>query len=158
MVITAFESRANAGASVLIDELIRAWAAGDGQAFGRPFAEHAFFIGFDGSLLRGPHAIGRFHEQAFSTYLAGTRLQVEIETIRMLTRGITVVVTRGGIRPDADARGPLIYPSIQTSVIREVNSRYCIESFHSTRDRPLTGPREAQAWHDFDQAWSRLYG
>jgi uncharacterized protein (TIGR02246 family) len=140
----------------VVDELVRAWAAGDGAAFARPFADHAHFVAFDGTVLRGPDEIGRFHQQAFSTHLAGTRLQVHLEEVRTLAPGIAVVLTRGGIQRDGKSRGALMGHSIQTYVMTERDGRARIESFQNTRDRPITGPRQAQVWRDFDQAWDDL--
>jgi len=142
--------------AALIRELTQAWSGGDAVAFGRPFDSKAIFVAFDGTVLRGPEAISSFHQQAFSTHLAGTQLHVEIDEIRAIAAGVAIALTHGGIRRNGQTQGPLIGASIQTFIFRETNGRFLIESFQNTRARSITGPREAQVWRDFDLAWSRL--
>lgn len=151
-----FETTLLDDASALVDALVQAWAAGDGSAFGRPFADRARFVAFDGTVLQGPAEIGRFHQQAFSTHLTGTRLEVAVDEVRELAPGVAAVFSHGGIRRDGESRGALIGPSIQTFVFRQADGGAQIECFQNTRDRPIAGPREAQVWRDFDLAWSRL--
>jgi uncharacterized protein (TIGR02246 family) len=153
---TDLQSTVDSATLALIAELVQAWAAGDGMAFAKPFADSARFVAFDGTVLHGPVAIGRFHEQAFSTHLAGTQLYIEVEEIRRMAPGVTVAYTRGGIRRDGKGQGPLIGSSIQTFVIHETAERPLIESFQNTRNRPITGPEQAQVWREFDLAWGRL--
>jgi len=147
-----------AAASALLDELIQAWARGDGLAFGRPFAERCRFVAFDGTILQGPEEIARFHQQAFNTHVAGTRLQLHIDEIRALGPSAVLVLARGGIERDWVRQGALIGDSIQTFVITHSQGRAQIEAFQNTRWRPISGPAEAQVWRDFDQAWFGLPG
>jgi len=150
------DAEARALASNMVDELAQAWAAGDGAAFARPFAERAHFIAFDGTVLKGPAEIGSFHQQAFSTHLAGTRLGVRLDEVRLLAPGIAIVFTHGGIERKGESQGALIGHSVQTFVISQLDRHPVIESFQNTRDRPIRGPRQAQVWRDFDEAWNRL--
>jgi uncharacterized protein (TIGR02246 family) len=149
-------SAASGGPESILAELTRAWSVGNGSAFARPFQSDAIFVAFDGTVLRGAAAIGQFHQRAFSSHLAGTQLQVEIEERRELAPGLTLVLTRGGIRRNNETHGDLIGPSIQTLLIRDADDQLRIETFQNTRDRPITGPNEAQVWREFDQAWTRI--
>jgi uncharacterized protein (TIGR02246 family) len=145
-----------ANVSRLIDELVRAWAAGDGAAFARPFASRARFIAFDGAVLHGPEAIGRFHDRAFSSHLANTTLQINIDEMRELAPHVAMLFTHGGIRRGSETQGALIGGSVQTFVVANLTGQPQIESFQNTRDRPIKGPREAEVWRAFDKAWSDL--
>ncbi len=147
---------AKARTSEVIDDLVRAWAEGEGSAFARPFTDEGWFVAFDGTLLRGRAEIGAFHQEAFTTHLSGTRLQVDVEEVRLLAARLIVVLTRGGIRRDGESQGELIGASVQTYVMRELDGRFLIESFQNTRDRPIKGPKAAQVWSDFDRAWNQL--
>ena len=144
----------HANVSSVIDALVRAWSAGDGAGFAEPFGEEGWFVAFDGTVLQGPPAIGAYHQQAFSTHLAGTTLKVTLTKVRTLATGLLIAQTLGGIERDGESHGGLIGASIQTYVLREHDGRLWIESFQNTRDRPITGPQAAKVWRDFDAAWN----
>jgi uncharacterized protein (TIGR02246 family) len=143
-------------AAELLNSLIDAWAHGDGAAFGRSFAMDARFVAFDGTILHGPDEIGRYHQRAFDTHLAGTRLRLHKREVRELSDSVAMVSAQGGILRDGARQGTLIGTSVQTFVVREVGGVAQIEASQNTRCRPISGPREAQVWRDFDQAWTSI--
>jgi uncharacterized protein (TIGR02246 family) len=140
----------------LIEALVQAWRHGDASAFSKPFSEHIRFVAFDGTILKGPAEVTRFHQRAFTTHLAGTRLRVQIDEIRALGSSVALVFARGGIERDGVLEGALIGDSVQTFVVSEINGRAQIEAFQNTRQRPISGPQQAQVWSDFDRAWFSL--
>ena len=79
-----------------------------------------------------------------------------VREARLLALGIAIVFTHGGIEREGKSQGALISYSIQTFVMSQLDLQPRIESFQNTRDRPIKGPREAQVWRDFDEAWNRL--
>ena len=145
-----------AGQVALLEGLTGAWEAGDAVAFSRHFSPNAIFVAFDGTALRGPEPIRHFHQQAFFSHLAGTRLELVIEETRLIAPGVRIFLTRGGIRRAGDINGPLIGPSIQTLTILEADDHFSIECFQNTRARSITGPEAAAVWQAFDRAWSHL--
>ncbi len=65
----------------LHQQMLDAWAAGDGDAFAAPFTADALFIGFDGSLVVGRRQIAAAHQELFDRWLKDTRL-VDQRTVR----------------------------------------------------------------------------
>jgi uncharacterized protein (TIGR02246 family) len=76
--------------------MIDAWNAGDAAAFAAPFSDHADFIAFEGTHLKGRRAIVQFHQPLFDTTLKGTRLEGEVKLVRFLTPDIAVMHARAG--------------------------------------------------------------
>ncbi len=77
--------------------MIDAWNAGDGAAFAAPFSDTADFVAFEGTHLKGRHAITEFHRRLFDTDVKGTRLEGEVKFVRFLTPDVAVVHARCGV-------------------------------------------------------------
>jgi uncharacterized protein (TIGR02246 family) len=117
----------------LFRRLLDTWGRGDGAAYGALFTDDAEYIAFDGSNRRGSKAIGAEHQQLFDTWLKGTRLVGQIDTLRFLTPEVALLHTTGGtIFPgQKDNRGRR--PSIQTLVAVKRNDVWRFTAFHNTR-------------------------
>jgi uncharacterized protein (TIGR02246 family) len=117
----------------LFDQLLDTWGRGDGQSYGSLFTDDADYVAFDGSNRRGAQAIGDEHQQLFDTWLKGTRLVGQIESVRFLTPAVALLHTTGGtIFPgQRDERGRR--PSIQTLVAVKRDSTWKFTAFHNTR-------------------------
>ena len=117
----------------LFCQLLDAWGRGDGEAYGALFAEDADYVAFDGSNRRGTRAIADEHQQLFDTWLKGTRLVGQIDTLRFLGPDVALVHASGGtIFPgQKDERGRR--PSIQTLVAVRRPDGWRFTAFHNTR-------------------------
>jgi uncharacterized protein (TIGR02246 family) len=117
----------------LFHQLLDAWGRGDGAAYGALFTEDAEYIAFDGSNRRGNEAIGTEHQQLFDTWLKGTRLVGQIDTLRFLAPDVALLHTTGGtIFPgQRDNRGRR--PSIQTLVAVKRDGVWRFTAFQNTR-------------------------
>src|SRR5687768_4423506 len=80
----------------LFRRLLEAWGRGDGDAYGALFTEDADYVAFDGSSRRGTEAIGAEHQQLFDTWLKGTRLVGQIDSLRFLGPDVALVHASGG--------------------------------------------------------------
>ena len=65
-------------------QMIDAWNRGSGEGFAAPFSETADFITFEGTHLKGRKEIAAFHQQAFDTVVKGTRLEGEVNFVRLV--------------------------------------------------------------------------
>jgi uncharacterized protein (TIGR02246 family) len=117
----------------LFRDLLDAWGRGDGAAYGALFTDDAEYIAFDGSNRRGTEAIRTEHQRLFDTWLKGTRLVGQIDTLRFLTPDVALLHTTGGtIFPgQRDSRGRR--PSIQTLVAVKRNGVWRFTAFHNSR-------------------------
>ena len=71
-----------------------AWERGDGAAYGECFTSDATDVTFVGTAYRGGAEIGRAHQALFDSFLAGTRLTLEVVEIRRYGADAAVVLTR----------------------------------------------------------------
>ena len=117
----------------LFRQLLEAWGRGDGPAYGALFTEDADYVAFDGSNRRGAEAIAAEHQQLFDTWLKGTRLVGQIDSLRFLGSDVALVHASGGtIFPgQKDGRGRR--PSIQTLVAVRRGDGWRFAAFHNTR-------------------------
>ena len=117
----------------LFRQLLEAWGRGDGPAYGALFTEDADYVAFDGSNRRGTRAIATEHQQLFDTWLKGTRLVGQIDSLRFLGPNVALVHASGGtIFPgQKDERGRR--PSIQTLVAVRRGDGWRFTAFHNTR-------------------------
>jgi uncharacterized protein (TIGR02246 family) len=117
----------------LFHRLLDAWGRGDGKTYGSLFTEEADYVAFDGSRTRGAQAIVDAHQPLFDTWLKGTRLVGQVESVRFLNPEVALLHATGGtIFPgQRDSRGRR--PSIQTLVAVKRNGEWRFEAFHNTR-------------------------
>lgn len=81
----------------VIQQAAEAWENGDGAAYGALFAEDADYVTFGGMRLEGRGQIAAAHQQLFDGPLAGSRLQLQVESIRLLTPDVALAHVAGGI-------------------------------------------------------------
>ncbi len=75
-------------AAELLGRLERAWNAGDGRAFGGPFAPDADFVDIRGEHHRGREAIAAGHRAILHSIYEGSTVGYELTDARELTGGV----------------------------------------------------------------------
>ncbi len=115
----------------LFAELLAAWGRGDGRAYGALFTDDAEYVAFDGSNTKGSHAIAATHQRLFDSWLKGTRLIGQIDSLRFLGTDAAVIVATGAtVMPGKDRP---VRPSIQTLVAARRDGEWRFVSFQNTR-------------------------
>jgi uncharacterized protein (TIGR02246 family) len=111
-----------------------AWDRGDGQAYGAEFEEDADYVTFGGMHSRGRAAIASEHQQLFDTFLRGSRLQVDVDSLRFLSPDVAVAHIVGGIldEPGQTELRPE-RRSIQTAVVLRRDGVWRIAASQVTR-------------------------
>jgi uncharacterized protein (TIGR02246 family) len=117
-------------AQTIVERLEEAWNAGDGGAFGAPFATDADFVDIRGTWHSGEE-IAAGHRRIFDTIYAGSRVQYQVLQARPLTDGVTLAHVRG--RLDAPT-GPLAgqHEALASVVIVREGDNHRIAAFHNT--------------------------
>jgi uncharacterized protein (TIGR02246 family) len=131
-----------------------AWKSGNGEKFSAHFTRDAHFIVFDGTVLNGSDAIGRFHQQAFDKHLSGTLLKLHLDSHREINDDVLIVFTTGGIYRSDGGSVTLSGESLQTIVVKRKRALQ-IEAFQNTRKRPIVDEGTAEVWKEFDARWNR---
>ena len=140
--------------NALLEQLKESWRLGSGSAFGACFTDDAHFVAFDGTVLRGPHAISAYHQAAFDRYLQHTILVLAVCEIKALGDDVLLVFTNGNIRSTAEGAVPLTGESIGTMALTLQEGKARIHAFQNTRQRPITNEASAAAWKEFDAVWN----
>lgn len=119
----------------VLDAAVEAWNRGDGTAYGRLFTPDATDVTFVGTVYTGGGEIGRAHQALFDSFLKGTKLAVEIVSIRRYGPATAVVLTRGDTYKGAwPARlGKL---ASYTLVREAATEQWRIAAVQKTRHRP----------------------
>ncbi|MFE6767084.1 SgcJ/EcaC family oxidoreductase [Streptomyces sp. NPDC057689] len=134
----------------LLHRSAAAWAAGDGAAYGACFTEDATDVTYVGTVYHGGAEIGRAHQALFDSFLKGTRLDIDVVSLRFHGRGTAVAVTRGAVRkrgagagrPDKLATYTLVRRadgSWGIAAVQKTARRRLMEAF-SFRMQPATRP------------------
>jgi uncharacterized protein (TIGR02246 family) len=115
----------------LFAELLASWGRGDGQAYGALFSDDAEYVAFDGSNTKGRRAIADAHQRLFDSWLKGTRLVGQIDSLRFLGADAAVIVASGATLMPGKERP--VRPSIQTLVAARRDGEWRFVSFQNTR-------------------------
>ena len=118
-------------ASDILQRLQNAWNAGDGAAFGASMAEDADFVTIRADHLRGRQAIVASHLHIFETFYKGSRNEISLESVRMLSDDIALVHARSVLHaPDGPLAGR--HEAEMSLVLTPGQSAWQIASFHIT--------------------------
>jgi uncharacterized protein (TIGR02246 family) len=75
----------------LHQQMIDAWNTHSGAAFAAPFTDEADFVVFEGTHLKGRQEIALFHQRIFDTVVTGSRLEGEVQFVRLLSPVLAVM-------------------------------------------------------------------
>lgn len=120
----------------LIDQQVKAWAAGDPAAYASVFTTDADYITFLGSHHAGRDAIAASYAPLFRKLLNRTQLRVEVTGIRFLTPDVALIhanasVVRARRRPSRrNAR-------VNTSVAVRTDGRWQLVASQNTAHRRI---------------------
>ena len=121
----------------ILERLSEAWNAGDGGAFGEPFAADADFVAIRGDHHHGRDAIGRGHQALFDTIYTGSTVAYALRQARVLADGVIVVPARGQLTAPT---GPLVGEHTSTITLVLVRpdqeADWEIAAFHNTLVTP----------------------
>jgi uncharacterized protein (TIGR02246 family) len=95
---------ADAVARDVVARLEHAWNAGDGAAFGAPFAEDADFVDIRGEHHRGRGAIAGGHRAIFASVYQGSTVRYQVTQARAVADGVLLVHATGDLSAPA---GPM---------------------------------------------------
>ena len=118
-------------AAAIVRQLEDAWNAGDGHAYGAPFAEDADYITVLGHLIHSRRAIASAHQGIFKSLYKDSTVRQTVTQARALTGDVIVAhvdivlsVPAGHIAGDHNA--------IQTLVIANRDGAWRVAHFQNT--------------------------
>ena len=125
------ETSPTAIATDLLAQLEAAWNAGDGAAYGAPFASDADFVDIRGDHHRGAAAIGGGHQAVLDSIYRGSTTTYRVDGARHLAPAC--VLAHATATLDAPG-GPLAgrHTSTVTAVLVQGDAGWRIAAFHNT--------------------------
>jgi uncharacterized protein (TIGR02246 family) len=115
----------------VLQRLEEAWNAGDGDAYGREYADGAGFVNIHGQVLHGPGAIGAGHAQILRTIYADSTNRMRLVDSQRVSDDVIVATSRNTL--DAP-HGPLagVHDAIVTSVLVRSGDRWQVAASQTT--------------------------
>lgn len=142
----------------LFQQLLKAWGAGDAEAYAALFTEDADYVAFDGVNQKGRAGIIAGHKPLFERYLKGSRLTGELVSLRFLAPDVALAHAVGSIIDPGRQTPKSGRLSSQTLVAVKREGIWRFTAFHNTRVRPIAqGLGGLVAWQMADLSW-RLFG
>ena len=128
--ISAHANDTSAIKKVLTDQY-GAWAAGDAAAFVADYAEDATVI-MPGSYRRNRDEIQQSMTESFATFLKGTNVTDEIQTVRFLDDDHAIAVSKAGILFPGETDVPASRFIYATWVLQRRDGDWRVESYHNS--------------------------
>ncbi len=82
-----------AAVRALVQKCVEAWNKGSGEAFAAQFAEDSDFVVGNGMHLKGRKQNASNHQQIFDTFFKGTRLWLQVKSVRFLRADVALMHT-----------------------------------------------------------------
>ena len=117
--------------SDIVAELEKAWNAGDGSAFARPFAEDADFVNIRAEHMRTREVIAKGHQGIFDTIYKGSTVRLQVSAVRAISPTVLVAHVKSILKAPT---GPLAgeHHSLFTLVLEQDQDSWRIAAFHNT--------------------------
>src|SRR5262245_55513415 len=124
----------------LLQQMMRGWNQGSGQAFAAPFTEDDDYIVVNGRHLKGRAEIASAHQHIFDTFFRGSHLEGQVASIRFLSPDIALLQARCTLELPGPAEQVLPpEQTIPTMVAIRQAGGWAVTSFHNTTIQAESG-------------------
>jgi uncharacterized protein (TIGR02246 family) len=125
-------SKDEAAIRAIIANLNDAWTKGDAKLWGRQFAEDADFTAWMGAYVKGREVITSEHGRIFQTIYKGTKLRLNVRSIRFLRGDVVVVLAEGSVikKEEEFPSTPQVVPAV---ILTKEKGQWQIAVFQNTR-------------------------
>jgi uncharacterized protein (TIGR02246 family) len=114
-------------------QIVEGWREGDGQAIAAVYADDGVLVAGHGVVLRGPTDIASYHNQQFGTELKGSKLTVQVTSVRFLEPDVVLLQTEGGILRPGQSQLAAGNRGIQSFVLVKRAGEWRVKLFQNTR-------------------------
>ena len=121
----------------LVQKWADTWGKGDRDAYAALFTQDADYVTFAGTLYQGHKGISRAYQQLFQK---GSRLQLEVKSIRFLSSDIARVHLMGGVVAAGQSKLAPEGNSLGTAIFLKQDGEWRITASHVTRVGPASPP------------------
>jgi uncharacterized protein (TIGR02246 family) len=125
----------------IIANLNAAWTKGDAKLWGEQFAEDADFTAWMGAYVKGREVITSEHGRIFQTIYKGTKLRLNVRSIRFLRNDVAAVLAEGSVvkREEEFPSTPQVVPAI---ILTKERGQWQIVVFQNTRVQSREGSKQ----------------
>ncbi len=124
----------------LVQKCVDGWNKGSGNDFAAQFAENADYVVVNGMHQKGRPQIAAAHQQIFDTFYKGTRLWVEIKSVRSLAPDFAVMHSVSRVLKPGESGSSPEPAAIQSWIAVKRDGEWRIEAFHNTPIERNSGP------------------
>ena len=114
-------------------QIVRGWSEGSGQAIAAVYADDGVLVAGHGVVVRGPMQIASYHDEQFVADLKGSKLTVQIASVRFLTPDVALLQTEGGILWPGQTQLAAGNRGIQSFVVVKRDGKWRVKLFQNTR-------------------------
>lgn len=114
-------------------QIVKGWGEGDGGAIAAVYADDGVLVAGHGVVLRGPADIASYHNEQFGAALKGSKLTVQITSVRFIEPDVVVLQTEGGILRPGQTQLAAGNRGVQSFVLVKRDGEWRIKLFQNTR-------------------------
>ncbi len=116
----------------LVQKCIEGWNKGSGEAFAAQFAEDSDFIVANGMHIKGRRENASSHQQTFDTFMKGTRLSIQIKSVRFLKPDVALMHTVSKVLKPGESDASPEPEFRQTWTVSKRGKEWLIDAFQNT--------------------------
>lgn len=120
----------------LPQRIVEGWSDASGKAIADVYADEGTLVAGDGTQKKGRTQIAEYHDRQFAGFLKGTRLTVEVRSVRFLSPNIALMQTEGGILWPGQQQLAPGNDGIQSFVALKERGAWRVLLFQNTRVLP----------------------
>ena len=124
----------------LVQKCVEAWNKGSGEAFAAQFAEDSDFVVGNGMHLKGRKQNASNHQQIFDTFFKGTRLWLQVKSVRFSRADVALVHTHGKVLKPGESDASPEPETIQTWTVSKHGNEWLVDAFQNTPIQRQGGP------------------
>ena len=116
----------------LIQKCVDGWNKGSGEAFAAQFAEDSDFVPGNGRHDKGRKQIVAAHQRIFDTFYKGTRLWIQVKSIRSLKSDVALIHSVSKVLRAGESDASPEPEFIQSWVVTKRKGAWFIDAFQNT--------------------------
>jgi uncharacterized protein (TIGR02246 family) len=124
----------------LVQKCVEGWNKGSGEAFAAQFAEDSDYVVVNGMHIKGRRQNASAHQQIFDTFYKGTKLWVQVKSVRTLKPDVVLVHSISKVLKPGESDTSPVPEAIQTWMMSKHGNEWLIDAFHNTPIQPQGGP------------------
>ena len=116
----------------LVQNFVEGWNKGSGKATAAQFAEDSDLVVANGRHDKGRRQIASSHQQVFDTFFKGTRLWLQVKSVRLLRPDVALINTASKVLRSGESDASPEPEFIQTWTVSKHGNEWLIDAVQNT--------------------------